>query len=146
MDNFLKMSSDQNFGDEIVISGIAGRFPNSNNMYEFEYNLYNKVDMQDEDESRWKHFHPSVPRRSGKIKNLEKFDASFFAIMERHANQSDPQIRMLLEHSYEAIIDAGISPASLVGSKTGVFIACSLNDSIEAFNYQVPAKNDATFG
>lgn len=30
-------------GDEIVISGIAGRFPNSHNMAEFEHNLYNKV-------------------------------------------------------------------------------------------------------
>ncbi len=29
--------------DEIVVSGIAGRFPNSNNVNEFAHNLYNKV-------------------------------------------------------------------------------------------------------
>lgn len=29
--------------DEIVISGIAARFPNARNMNEFSYNLYNKV-------------------------------------------------------------------------------------------------------
>lgn len=31
--------------DEIVISGIAGRFPNSANVYEFADNLYNKVNV-----------------------------------------------------------------------------------------------------
>lgn len=101
------MSSDQDSGDEIVVSGIAGRFPNSNNMREFEFNLYNKVDMADDDESRWKNFHPKVPKRMGKIRNLEKFDASFFSILDKHANQMDPQGRILLEHSYEAIVDAG---------------------------------------
>lgn len=30
-------------GDEIAISGISGRFPNSHDMEEYEYNLYNKV-------------------------------------------------------------------------------------------------------
>lgn len=31
--------------DEIVISGISGRFPNSHDMEEYEYNLYNKVSL-----------------------------------------------------------------------------------------------------
>lgn len=30
-------------GDEIVISGMAGKFPNSHNIAEYEQNLYNKV-------------------------------------------------------------------------------------------------------
>lgn len=34
--------------DEIVISGISGRFPNSANVAEFASNLYNKVDMVDD--------------------------------------------------------------------------------------------------
>lgn len=32
-------------GDEIVISGISGKFPKSKTMTEFSYNLYNKVNM-----------------------------------------------------------------------------------------------------
>lgn len=32
-------------GDEIVITGISGKFPSAKNMAEFESNLYNKVDM-----------------------------------------------------------------------------------------------------
>lgn len=69
--------------DEIVISGISGRFPNSDNMREFSTKLYNKVDMVDDEETRWKHFHPEVPKRAGKIRNLEKFDASFFATLNK---------------------------------------------------------------
>ena len=126
--------------DDVVVSGISGRFPNSNNVQEFEQNLYNKVDMTDEDESRWKHFNPDVPKRAGKIRNINKFDASFFSILNKHANWTDPQCRCLLEHSYEAILDAGISPQSLVGSRTGVFIGCCFSDSRDGFFYNVPAK------
>ncbi|KAG5675543.1 hypothetical protein PVAND_005439 [Polypedilum vanderplanki] len=127
-------------GEAVVVSGISGRFPNADNVKEFEYNLYNKIDMTDEDESRWKHFHPEVPARTGKIRNLEKFDASFFSILNKHANWMDPQCRCLLEHAYEAIIDAGISPQSLVGSRTGVFIGCCFSDSRDVFFYKTPVK------
>ncbi|KAG4073632.1 hypothetical protein HA402_000856 [Bradysia odoriphaga] len=131
-------------GDEIVISGIAGRFPNTNNMKELAHNLYNKVDMIDDDESRWKHFHPEIPTKAGKIRNIEKFDSSFFATLNKHANWTDPQMRMLLEHAYEAILDAGVSPQSLFGSKTGVFIGCSMSDSRDAFFNHIPTKEGYT--
>jgi fatty acid synthase, animal type len=103
--------------------------------------LYNKIDMVDDSEARWKHCHPDVPIRSGKIENLEKFDASFFSIHNRLANNTDPQARILLEHAYEAILDAGISPQSLVGSKTGVFIGCSASDSKDLFLSKIPTKD-----
>jgi len=41
-------------GDDIVITGIAGSFPESENVYQFQYNLFNKVDMVTEDDRRWK--------------------------------------------------------------------------------------------
>lgn len=41
-------------GDEIVISGIAGRFPESNNMRHFQENLMNQVDLITDDDRRWK--------------------------------------------------------------------------------------------
>jgi fatty acid synthase, animal type len=127
------MSNQEFSGDEVVISGISGRFPKSNNMSEFEFNLYNKIDMTDDDETKWSHYHPDVPRKMGKIRNLEKFDASFFSILNKNANQMDPQGRILLEHSYEAIIDAGISPQLLRGGRTGVFIACCYSDSRDSY-------------
>lgn len=50
-------------GDEIVISGISGRFPNAENMQEFSFNLYNKVDMVDDLETRWRHTNIEIPKR-----------------------------------------------------------------------------------
>ena len=48
-----------------------------------------------------------LPRRCGKIKDLSKFDAAFFGVHPKQANTMDPQLRMLLEVTYEAITDAG---------------------------------------
>jgi fatty acid synthase, animal type len=113
----------------VVISGISGRFPKSRNLRELADNLYNKIDMIDDNESRWKHFNSELPRRFGKITGLEKFDAAFFSYMNKNASVMDPQARMILEHSYEAILDAGVCPQSLVGSQTGVFVASMASDS-----------------
>lgn len=48
-----------------------------------------------------------MPKRSGKLKDLSKFDASLFGVHPKQANAMDPQLRILLEVSYEALIDAG---------------------------------------
>ncbi|RWS27386.1 fatty acid synthase-like protein [Leptotrombidium deliense] len=48
----------------------------------------------------------SLPRRTGKIKNVDKFDSEFFKISNSEANYMDPQMRLLHETSYEAIWDA----------------------------------------
>lgn len=48
-----------------------------------------------------------LPKRHGKINELNKFDASFFAINPKQVNMMDPQLRILLEVVYEAILDAG---------------------------------------
>jgi len=50
---------------------------------------------------------PEIPPRTGKLYNIEKFDASFFGIHNKQAQNMDPQCRMLLEKTYEAIVDAG---------------------------------------
>ena len=127
--------------DEIVISGLAGRFPNSDNVAHFAYNLYNKVDMVDDKETRWHHTNPEIPRRLGKINGLEKFDASFFGIHNKQAHALDPQSRLLLEHAYEAVIDAGINPKSLRGTQTGVFVGCCYSESEKIWIYGEGTKD-----
>jgi len=39
--------------DEVVISGISGRFPESNSIAEFRENLFAGVDMITDDDRRW---------------------------------------------------------------------------------------------
>jgi len=51
--------------------------------------------------------HPEIPAQTGKLYNIEKFDASFFGVQNRQAENMDPQCRMLLEKTYEAVVDAG---------------------------------------
>ena len=48
-----------------------------------------------------------LPTRNGKLKDICQFDASFFGVHPKQANAMDPQLRMLLEVTYEALVDAG---------------------------------------
>lgn len=142
MSSLVKKIEDINIDgdDDIVISGISGRFPNSDNMAEFDFNLYNKIDMLDDDERRWRHTNPEIPKRSGKINNLEKFDASFFGVNFKQARCMDPQGRLVLEHAYEAILDSGTTPKSIRGSNTGVFIGVSFNETEKIWIYEKISK------
>ena len=45
---------------------------------------------------------------SNSLKDQDKFDAGFFGVPPKQANVMDPQLRKLLEGTYESIIDAGI--------------------------------------
>lgn len=45
---------------------------------------------------------------TGKFKNADVFDATFFGIHRKLADSLDPLIRQSLERAYEAVIDAGI--------------------------------------
>ncbi|XP_008826418.1 fatty acid synthase [Nannospalax galili] len=120
--------------EEVVIAGMSGKLPESENLQEFWDNLIGGVDMVTDDDRRWKAGLYGLPKRSGKLKDLSKFDASFFGVHPKQAHTMDPQLRLLLEVSYEAIVDGGINPASLRGTHTGVWVGVSGSEASEALS------------
>ncbi|WP_143179838.1 type I polyketide synthase, partial [Streptomyces yunnanensis] len=73
-------------------------------------------------------------RESGFLYDAAEFDPAFFGISPREAMAMDPQHRLLLETSWEALERAGIDPASVRGSRTGVFAGMMYHDYAARLN------------
>jgi hypothetical protein len=70
----------------------------------------------------------SVSKWGAFLDDVTGFDPDFFGINEREAIAMDPQHRVLLETCWEAVEQAGRTPASMSGTSTGVFIGMSHDD------------------
>ncbi len=76
------------------------------------------------------------------VDDIDQFDESFFRISPVEAQLLDPQQRMTLETSWQALEDAGIDPDSLKGSRTGVYTGIS-NDEYRMLVLESTRPSDA---
>lgn len=100
---------------------------------EFWYKLINGIELSSVDDRRWPPGYLNLPHRAGKIRDISKFDHEFFGMSEHDANYTDAQMRIALETTYEAIVDAGINPTTLRGSKTAIFAGICYDDTGTAY-------------
>jgi malonyl CoA-acyl carrier protein transacylase len=127
--------------EPIAIIGMGCRFPGgANDPTQYWNILKNGIDTTTSvpadrwDAAAYYDPDPDVPGKmyttQGGFINLplDRFDAEFFNLSPKETNSLDPQHRLLLEVSWEALENAGIDVSTLLKSQTGVFIGISSDD------------------
>ena len=132
---------------DVAIIGLSGRYPQAGNVGEFWKNLQEGRNCITEilpERWNWRdYYHPEKGKKGsiytkwgGFIDNFDRFDALFFQISPREAEQMDPQERLFLEVAYESIEDAGYTPANLCENrKIGVFVGVMNGNYPAGSNY-----------
>jgi len=116
--------------EPIAVIGVGCRFPGgATDPDRFWRNLLEGRDAVREIPSeRWigsahsdKELSEMSLRPAALVDNVHDFDAQFFGSSAHTARHMDPQHKLLLEVTWEALEHAGLSPTDLDGSRTGVF-------------------------
>ncbi len=131
---------DQSQREPLAVIGMGCRFPgglNSPAAY-WDALLQGLNAIRDVPADRWKHdrFHDTNPEKVGCIRNakggfidgIDQFDGEFFGYFPTEAQRIDPQQRMLLEVTHEAMEDAGLRRDQVDGTRTSVFVGSFMYD------------------
>ncbi|HET7742733.1 MAG TPA: type I polyketide synthase, partial [Mycobacterium sp.] len=125
--------------DDIAIVGIGTRLPGDLNTPETLWQglIEGRDAITDLPEGRWEEFlcEPRIAERvakartrGGYLTDIKGFDSEFFALSKMEADNIDPQQRMALELTWEALEHARIPASSLRGESVGVYVGSSTND------------------
>ena len=120
------MNEDPQAPEAIAVIGMAGRFPGASNPDEFWQNLIAGKDGITRFPGRTEADGSKYVGARSMFDNPDMFDAPFFGIYPKEAELMDPQHRVFLECSWEALEDAGYDPAAYPGM-IGVYAGLSLN-------------------
>ena len=124
----------------IAIIGMACRFPGGANSPEAFWQLLHegRDAVTEIPKERWniEEYYDSNPDTAGKMStrwggfmdDVDQFDPQLFGITPREALTMDPQQRIILEVSWEALEHSGLAPDRLAGSNTGVFFGICNGD------------------
>lgn len=120
--------------EPIAVIGMAARFPGAANIDEFWRNLCAGVEsvthfsaeelIANGDAPELVH-DPNYVKARAILTDVDRFDADFFSIARREAEQLDPQHRLFLETAWTALEHAGHDPLGSQSS-VGVFAGCSV--------------------
>ncbi len=141
--------------NEVAIIGQACRLPGAPSPEAFwQLLIEGRTEIRPMDGARWPragHYHPDPRRPGGSVTDaaalvdgIWEFDAGFFGLSHREAEQMDPQQRLLLMTAWEAIEDAGLTPERLSGGRTGVYVGSAALDHGQAVQDR-PERIDAPF-
>ncbi len=132
------MNIEDGLDSKIAIIGMAGKFPGASDIQMFWKNLiegkegfrrFTEAELHAAGVSQEQMDKPEYVPVSGKLNNIELFDAPFFKYTPREAEIIDPQQRMFLECAYNAFENAGYSIDRYTGS-VGVFAGIGVNKYI----------------
>ena len=120
---------------DIAIIGLSGRFPQAKDIDSFWQNLKDGVEsisifsdreLLDSGISSELLKNPNYIRSQAVLSDVEMFDATFFGISAKEAEQIDPQQRLFLESAWEVMESSGYDPEKYGGS-IGIYAGIGLN-------------------
>lgn len=133
---------DADLAQHVAVIGLGGYYPGADNMDQLWQNLANGVDCMSEfPEERWDHRKLYYKNREvlGKttcingsfIKDVDKFDYSYFKMPKVYADHMSPEVRLFLQVAVHTFEDAGYSRETLqsrYGGNVGVLLGAMTND------------------
>lgn len=120
--------------NDIAVIGMAGRFPQAENIEEYWENIRSGIDCigafpdlrRDDSDGLRKYTRLGGGKSSyypgGYLKEIDKFDYAFFKLSPKEANLMDPSQRLFLEIGWEALEDGGYGGKRIMNTRTGVYV------------------------